>query len=77
MKIISEKEEIKNNNFELIKDLDQLAELQKIYQVLIDENKKLKINLSQSELDEGNQKLLKDIINEENLIDEEGNDDNN
>ena len=77
MKIISENEEIKNNNFELIKDLDQLAELQKIYQVLIDENKKLKINLSQSELDEGNQKLLKDIINEENLIDEEANDDNN
>jgi len=77
MKIINENEEIKNSNFELIKDLDQLAELQKIYQVLIDENKKLKINLSQSELDEGNQKLLKDIINEENLIDEEANDDNN
>ena len=77
MKIINENEEIKNNNFELIKDLDQLAELQKIYQVLVDENKKLKINLSQSDLDEGNQKLLKDIINEENLINEEANDDDN
>ena len=58
MKIIHENEGIKNENFELIKDLDKLAELQKIYQGLIDENSKLKQELKESDLNEENKKSL-------------------
>ena len=71
MKIIKENEEIKNENFELIKDLDKLAELQKIYQGLIEENKNLKIELKDSDLNEENQKLLNDIITDRNMNEEE------
>ena len=78
MKIKIENEEIKKENFELIKDLDQLSELQQIYQGLIDENKKFKLILNKSELDEGDQIQLNDIINEENFIQEDiNNDDDN
>ena len=71
MKIIHENEEIKNENFELIKDLDKLAELQKIYQGLIDENSKLKNELNNSDLNEENQKSLNDAIGDDNLNEEE------
>ena len=77
MKIIKENKELENENSELIKDLKQLAELQLIYQGLIDENNRFKLKLNEEALDEGNQKQLKDIINEENFIDEDNNDDNN
>ena len=73
MKIIHENEEIKNENFELIKDLDKLAELQKIYQGLIDENSKLKNELKDSDLNEENQKSLNDAIGDDNLNEEEEN----
>ena len=79
MKIIHENEGIKNENFELIKDLDKLAELQKIYQGLIDENSKLKQELKESDLNEENQKSLNNAIGDDNLNEEEeeNNDDSN
>ena len=79
MKIIHENEGIKNENFELIKDLDKLAELQKIYQGLIDENSKLKQELKESDLNEENQKSLNNSIGDDNLNEEEeeNNDDSN
>ena len=77
MKIIKENEEIKNENFDLIKDLDQLAELQKIYQRLIEENKKLKLEIKDGEFDKENHKKINDIINDDNMIEEENNDDYN
>ena len=78
MKIIKENEEIKNENFEFIKDLDQLAELQKIYQGLIEENKKLKLEVKDGEFNEENKKKINDIITEDNMIEEEDNNyDNN
>ena len=73
MKIIKENEEIKKENFDFIKDLDKLAELQKTYQDLVEENKKLKVILKDSELNEENKKLLIDIINDDNMIEEEEN----
>ena len=72
-----ENEKIKNENYELIKDLDQLAQLQLVYQRLLEENQKLKTNLIGNELSKENQALLKDIINDENIIEEENNDENN
>ena len=63
-------EELKKENFELIKDLDELPELKKVYQVLVEENKKMKMILNENELDKKNQKYLKDIIDEENYIEE-------
>ena len=72
-----ENERIKNENFELIKDLDQLAQLQIVYQGLIEENQKLKTNLFGNEIIEEKQTLLKDIISDENVIEEENNDENN
>ena len=53
MKIIKENEEIKKENFDFIKDLDKLAELQETYQDLVEENKKLKVILKDCELNEG------------------------
>ena len=73
MKIIKENEEIKNENFEFIKDLDQLAELQKIYQGLIEENKKLKLEVKDGEFNEENKQKINDIITEDNMIEEEDN----
>ena len=58
-----ENENIKKENFELIKDLEQLAQLQHIYKEIMEENEKLKSNVYSEE----NQTLLKDIINNENL----------
>ena len=72
-----ENEKIKKENYELIKDLDQLAQLQIVYQGLIEENQKLKTNLFGNEIIEEKQTLLKDIISDENVIEEENNDENN
>ena len=72
-----ENEKIKNENYELIKDLDQLAPLQRVYQGLIEENQKLKTSLIGNELSEEKKTLLKNIISDENIIEEENNDENN
>ena len=65
-----ENENIKKENYELIKDLEELAKLQSIYQEIVEENKKLKSNIYSEE----NQNLLNEIINDENIIEEEKND---
>ena len=72
-----ENEKIRNENYELIKDLDQLAPLQRVYQGLIEENQKLKTSLIGNELSEEKKTLLKNIISDENIIEEENNDENN
>jgi hypothetical protein len=63
-------ENIKKENYKLIKDLEEMAKLQVIYQEIMEENKKLKSNIYSEE----NQNLLKEIINDENIIKEEKND---
>ena len=68
MKIHEENENIKNENYELIKDLDQLTQLQLIYQGLLEENKKLKNDLYGNEFTVEKQDLLTDNNNDEEII---------
>ena len=80
IKIIKENEKIKKENFDFIKDLDKLAELQQVYQELIEENKNLKTEINNNNLGKENQKKLEDIIKSEenyNMNEEENVDKNN
>ena len=70
MDMHEENENIKKENFELIKDLEQLAQLQHIYQAIMEENEQLKSNIYSEE----NQNILKEIINSENINEKEKND---
>ncbi len=70
MDMHEENENIKKENFELIKDLEQLAQLQHIYQEIMEENEQLKSNIYSEE----NQNILKEIINSENINEKEKND---
>jgi hypothetical protein len=70
MKMHEENENIKNENYELIKNLDQLPQLQLVYQGLLEENKTLKAKLYGNELTREKQNLLQNSNNDEEANEE-------
>ena len=65
-KLIEENDRLKKENFEYIKSLDELNELNESYQNLIKENEKLKNNGNENRLE-----MLDDKINSDDINDNE------